>query len=37
VNDAGAQPALLNKLLQTIAYVGLLLAAAMFDFYRKNF
>lgn len=37
VNDAGAQPALLNILLQTTAYVGLLLAAAMFDFYRKNF
>jgi ABC-type transport system involved in multi-copper enzyme maturation permease subunit len=37
VNDAGAQPALLNLLLQTTVYVGLLLAAAMFDLYRKNF
>ena len=37
VNDAGAQPALLNIVLQTVVYVGLLLAAAMFDFYRKNF
>jgi len=37
VNDAGAQPALLNMLLQTGVYVGLLLAAAMFDLYRKNF
>ena len=37
VNDAVAQPALLNIFLQTTAYVGLLLAAAMFDLYRKNF
>jgi len=37
VNDAGAQPALLNIALQTAVYVGLLLAAAMFDLYRKNF
>jgi len=37
VNDAGGQPALLNIVLQTVVYVGLLLAAAMFDFYRKNF
>jgi ABC-type transport system involved in multi-copper enzyme maturation permease subunit len=37
VNDAGAQPALLNIFLQTTVYVGLLLAAAMFDLYRKNF
>ena len=36
-NDAGAQPAFLNILLQTVIYVGLLLAAAMFDLYRKNF
>ena len=37
VNDAGAQIALLNIVLQTAVYVGLLLAAAMFDLYRKNF
>jgi len=37
VNDAAAQPALFNIFLQTTAYVGLLLAAAMFDLYRKNF
>ncbi len=37
VNDAGGQPALFNLLLQTTVYVGLLLAAAMFDLYRKNF
>jgi ABC-type transport system involved in multi-copper enzyme maturation permease subunit len=37
VNDAGAQPALLNIVLQTVVYVTLLLAAAMFDLYRKNF
>ncbi len=37
VNDAGAQPALLGIVLQTAIYVGLLLAAAMFDLYRKNF
>lgn len=37
VNDAGAQIALLNITLQTAVYVGLLLAAAMFDLYRKNF
>ncbi len=37
VNDAGAQPALLNIVLQTAVYVCLLLAAAMFDLYRKNF
>ena len=37
VNDAVAQPALFNIFLQTTAYVGLLLAAAMFDLYRKNF
>lgn len=37
VNDAGAQIALLSIVLQTAAYVGLLLAAAMFDLYRKNF
>ena len=34
-NDA--QPVLLNILLQTTVYVSLLLAAAMFDLYRKNF
>ena len=37
VNDAVARPALLDIFLQTTAYVGLLLAAAMFDLYRKNF
>jgi len=37
VNDAGGQPALFNLFLQTTVYVGLLLAAAMFDLYRKNF
>jgi len=37
VNDAGGQPALLNIVLQAVVYVGLLLAAAMFDLYRKNF
>jgi ABC-type transport system involved in multi-copper enzyme maturation permease subunit len=37
VNDAGGQPALLSIVLQTAVYVGLLLAAAMFDLYRKNF
>ncbi|HEV8646530.1 MAG TPA: ABC transporter permease [Burkholderiales bacterium] len=37
VNDAGAQIPLLNIVLQTAVYVGLLLAAAMFDLYRKNF
>jgi ABC-type transport system involved in multi-copper enzyme maturation permease subunit len=37
VNDAGAQIALLSIVLQTAVYVGLLLAAAMFDLYRKNF
>jgi ABC-type transport system involved in multi-copper enzyme maturation permease subunit len=37
VNDAGAQPALLNIVLQTAVYVVLVLAAAMFDLYRKNF
>jgi len=37
VNDAGAQIALLNIVLQTVVYVALLLAAAMFDLYRKNF
>ena len=37
VNDAVAQPALLNIFLQTTVYVSLLLAAAMFDLYRKNF
>jgi ABC-type transport system involved in multi-copper enzyme maturation permease subunit len=37
VNDASAQPELLSILLQTLVYVSLLLAAAMFDLYRKNF
>ena len=37
VNDAVAPPALFNIFLQTAVYVGLLLAAAMFDLYRKNF
>jgi ABC-type transport system involved in multi-copper enzyme maturation permease subunit len=37
VNGAVGQPALLNIFLQTTVYVGLLLAAAMFDLYRKNF
>jgi ABC-type transport system involved in multi-copper enzyme maturation permease subunit len=37
VNDAGGQAALLSIVLQTAVYVGLLLAAAMFDLYRKNF
>ena len=37
VNDVGALPTLFNILLQTVVYVSLLLAAAMFDLYRKNF
>jgi ABC-type transport system involved in multi-copper enzyme maturation permease subunit len=37
VNDASALPTLFNILLQTAVYVSLLLAAAMFDLYRKNF
>ena len=37
VDNAVTQPALLNILLQTTVYVALLLAAAMFDLYRKNF
>jgi ABC-type transport system involved in multi-copper enzyme maturation permease subunit len=37
VNDSGALPQLLNLLLQTVVYVSLLIAAAMFDLYRKNF
>lgn len=37
VNDAGAPVALFGVALQTVVYVGLLLAAAMFDLYRKNF
>jgi hypothetical protein len=37
VGDTNVHPALLNALLQTGVYVVLLLAAAMFDLYRKNF
>jgi ABC-type transport system involved in multi-copper enzyme maturation permease subunit len=37
VDGAAAYPALLSALLQTTVYVVLLLAAAMFDLYRKNF
>jgi len=37
VNDAGTQISLVNIVLQTVTYVSLLLAAAMFDLYRKNF
>lgn len=36
-NDAAALPTLFNILLQTAVYVSLLLTAAMFDLYRKNF
>jgi len=35
--DGGAPSALGGVFVQTAIYVALLLAAAMFDFYRKNF
>ncbi|HKB81713.1 MAG TPA: ABC transporter permease, partial [Burkholderiales bacterium] len=37
VDGASAYPVLLSALLQTVVYVVLLLTAAMFDLYRKNF
>jgi hypothetical protein len=37
VNEAAPWPALLQVAGQAVLYVGLLAAAAMFDFYRKNF